>query len=318
MRARVGACFVPPPLRSPTSLMLPSPTPIQNTQPAAAGRPRPPAAAAAASDDAPAAAASTTSTSAPTHLHTLDSADAAPGYGPRGVLLVGLSAPHAAVVEAWFAAMEPGFPVSHCTGPMLEESVERAVYGRDGGAGAASPSSSPSAAAFAVTPFTARPAEKLPRLALFAGMAPQEVVAIAENWTLFTDTPDPVLVTLLPGMLARPLGEVVLEATRAAASARATGGRPAGPNADRMDGASLKAAVRAKVEERRAGKGRGPVKVDLPGGGDGAVVVDGSGAGGSAPTVDDIKAAARRVAGRRAEPEGRAKGAGPSRGFGKK
>ena len=119
-------------------------------------------------------------------------------------------------------------------------------------------------------------------------------------------------------VLASPEGEVVLEATRAAASARATGGRPAGPNADRMDGASLKAAVRAKVEERRAGKGRGPVKVDLPGGGDGAVVVDGSGAGGSAPTVDDIKAAARRVAGRRAEPEGRAKGAGPSRGFGQK
>ena len=251
----------------------------------------------------------------PTHLHRLDSADAAPGFGPRGVLLVGLSAADAAAVEDWFFAMEPGFAVSHCTGPMLEEAVRVAVFGREGAGDGKPPS-------FAVTPFTARPAEvRLPRLALFAGMAPQEMVAIAENWSLFTATRDPVLVALLPGMLGRPLGEVVLEATRAAASARATDGRaPGGADADRMDGESLKAAVRAKVEERRAGKGRGPL-INLgpqAGRGEGArsVVVDGG--GGDSPSVEDIKAAVRRAASR--SPERKAgpgrKGGGPQKGFG--
>ena len=60
---------------------------------------------------------------APTHLHRLDAADTAPGYGPRGVLLVGLSAADAAAVGAWFGAMEPGFAVSHCGGDVLEGTV---------------------------------------------------------------------------------------------------------------------------------------------------------------------------------------------------
>lgn len=264
----------------------------------------------------PPAPAPTSSSPSPTHLHRLDAADTAPGYGPRGVLLVGLSAADAAAVGAWFGAMEPGFAVSHCGGDVLEGTVRAAVYGEEGAGGGGGGEAAPT---FAVVPFAPRPAEvKLPRLALFAGMAPQEMVAIAENWTLFTGTPDPVLVSLLPGMLARPLGEVILEATRAAASARAAGGRAAGPDADRMDGASLKAAVRAKVEERRAGKGRGPL-ISLPGKDARAVVVDEAGGDEAPPSVEDIKAALQRAAatlaaGRRTGPG--KKGAGPQRGFG--
>ena len=125
----------------------------------------------------------------------MDAADTSPGFGPRGVLLVGLSAADAIAVEAWFHAMEPGFAVSHCTGSMLDGPVRAAVLNE----AASSPP------AFRVAPFVRRLDESLPRLALFGGMAPQEVVAIAEHWTTFTETADPVFVTLLPVMLDRSL-----------------------------------------------------------------------------------------------------------------
>ena len=73
-----------------------------------------------------------------THLHALDLSPAAAAkekpFGPRGVLLVGLDAKDAAAAESWFREMEgQGLPISHCSGPMLEQTAEEALLVRKRG-----------------------------------------------------------------------------------------------------------------------------------------------------------------------------------------
>ena len=212
---------------------------------------------------------------------------------------MGLEPADAASAAAWFEQMEPGFAVAHCRGDWLAGPTRHAVFGGDG-----------SGSSFRVAPFEAVPSEKLPRLVLLSGMTTQEVVAVAEHWLMFTGTREPVFVSLLPGMLDRPLADIVLEATRAAASARAPGEE--GP---RLDGEMLKDAIRRKVEERRAGKGRGPVTLSLvPGGG--AAVWDAPSAPAEALPAVEEEGRVGRLRGRARRPAAQGFGQGTGAGGG--
>ena len=195
-----------------------------------------------------------------THLHPLDTG-AGTSYGPRGVLLVGLPSRIADAAQDWLHAMEPGLPVAHCTGGMLDE-LTSALLTENGAVFVARPRDD-----------DGPPPSALPRLVLLSGLLPAEAVAIAEHWAQFVVVDGgavkigvtPTFCVLTPAMLDRKLGDVVLEATLAAAAARDddAGRKQRGE----LDADGIRAALREKMAARAATRASGPIQLDVGGGG---------------------------------------------------
>lgn len=169
-----------------------------------------------------------------------------------------------------------GLPIAHCSGAMLVQTVEEALLvQQSGGAGATTTtakegeqeSNSSSSSAFASVPFVSKPNEKLPRLALLSGMTSAEAVAIASYWEQFASSKAPVVAALRPRMVSRKLGDLILEATLASASAASAS---ADENAESVskrsviDAESIREKVRASVEARRATRAAGPIQLVIP------------------------------------------------------
>ena len=104
------------------------------------------------------------------HQHGVALADNC--MAPQGMLLVGFAPADSAAVEAWMQQMEPGFAVSHCTGHLLDGTVQQAISGAADG--------QLRRVAHAAV------AEPLPRLVLLSGMSGEESVAVAEHWERFS------------------------------------------------------------------------------------------------------------------------------------
>jgi hypothetical protein len=174
------------------------------------------------------------------------------------VLLVGLPPRVAAAAQDWLHTMEPGLPVAHASLDMLDAPTA-ALLSEDGATFLARP------------PDGAPPPAALPRVVLLSGLLAAEAVGVAEHWGQFVTVggvsakADPTFCVLRLAMLDRKLGDVVLEATLAAASAR-TPPKAAGARDD-LDADGIRAALREKMAARAATRASGPI--DLSGGGGG-------------------------------------------------
>ena len=175
-------------------------------------------------------------------------------------------------------------PIAHCSGLMLEQTVKEALLKkrREGEEGEEAEEEEEendiSSSFFASVPFVSKPDEKLPRLVLLSGMTSAEAVAIASYWEQFVGSKAPVVAALRPAMVPRRIGDLVLEATLASASANASSevdresnssGGASGSSSRRrgmsiVDAESIREKVRASVEARRATRATGPIQIAIP------------------------------------------------------
>jgi len=197
----------------------------------------------------------------PSHPHALDIDRDDSAFGPRGVLLAGLAEEAAGKAQAWLGVMDPALPVARCAGTMLDAPTG-ALLSDDGGRFMAVETA---AAADADDPASPRP----PRVALLSGLAPAEAVALATHWAEYAGSPPPAVACLRPAMLPRRLGDVLLEAALAAASARDDASPAAPPVADAP---ARRAAIGAPLGGGGGAGAGGPIARGggEPGGGGGA------------------------------------------------
>ncbi|KAL4438519.1 hypothetical protein ABPG77_000167 [Micractinium sp. CCAP 211/92] len=129
----------------------------------------------------------------------------AEAFGPRGLLLIGMSQEDCGAVQAWFDQMEPGFIVSPCPSPLPATGTLREAIG-----GALD------AAALPARPWEAAPAGT-PPVAFFSGLSGEEQVALMEGWSEHTGLELPAFASVTPAILDKPLSRLLSDIVRAQA-----------------------------------------------------------------------------------------------------
>lgn len=187
----------------------------------------------------------------------------APAHGHLAVLLIGFSQPHFTSVKDWFATMAPDTPVLCCKsesidgqqtlGEVLEDSSQNEQQ------------------------WEPAPDWFDDSIAFFSGLSGEDVVAIVENWTLFTNMTDPPAFAISSPRteqksLKRLIHEIARESSleQDALPVSAAGKKEEGAfylidssgrqMTSPMDMNSLKEQVRGKVQKKLLAKKREPDK----------------------------------------------------------
>lgn len=160
----------------------------------------------------------------------------AESFGPRGLLLIGMSERDCQAVQCWFQQMDPQFVVSCCPSALLASGTLRQALEGDGSNGASLPE----------WPWEQQPADA-PPVAFFSGMSGEEQVALMEGWTEHTGLQAPAFASVTSTILDKQLRSLLADIMRAQAQQPPPGFDPEQVAAVQVAANSSSAAAAAAV-----------------------------------------------------------------------